>query len=248
MAHYPLFDKDLHFAICPWSNRCFRGDMPRIAVAQANGNSRLPGAPVPNSILPRETFTPCPEFATAYFETLSRVWREHDWTNVSLLADALRECWCKNRQVFLCGNGGSAANAIHLANDYLYGIDKKTGRGLRVTALPANAAVLTCLANDIAYEDVFAQQLEVLGAPGDILIALSGSGNSPNIVKALQMAHELKLQTFAILGFTGGRALDLADYPIHFAVDDMQVAEDLQMMIGHMMMQCLSRSPRQGCP
>jgi D-sedoheptulose 7-phosphate isomerase len=218
--------------------------MPRIAVAKANGSSRLPLVAMPQSIESRETFSPPPAFVASYFETLSTVWRDHDWTNVSLLADALRECWRENRQVFLCGNGGSAANAIHLANDYLYGVDKKTGHGLRVTALPANAAVLTCLANDIAYEDVFAQQLEVLGAPGDILIALSGSGNSPNIVKALQKAHELKIQTFAILGFAGGRALELADHPIHFPVDDMQVSEDLQMMVGHMMMQWLSNNPR----
>ena len=158
--------------------------------------------------------------------------------------ETLQRCWRENRQVFLCGNGGSAANAIHLANDFLYGIDKQSGRGLRVTALPANAAVLTCLANDLAYEDVFAQQLSVLAAPGDVLIACSGSGNSPNILKALTRARELGVTSFAVLGFDGGRARALAEHPIYFPVHDMQVAEDLQMMVGHMAMQQLARAGR----
>lgn len=181
-----------------------------------------------------------PEFAANYFQSLESVWRSHDWSNVELLISTLRCCWRDNRQVFLCGNGGSAANAIHLANDLLYGVDKKSGRGLRVTALPANAAVLTCLANDISYEDIFAQQLTVLAQPGDMLLVFSGSGNSPNILKALTRARELSVTSFSILGFTGGRARELTDHPIYFPVHDMQVAEDLQMMIGHMAMKSLA--------
>lgn len=185
-----------------------------------------------------------PAFIAHYADTLARVWREHDWSDVVLLVETLRRCWRENRQVFLCGNGGSAANAIHLANDLLYGVDKASGQGLRVTALPSNAAVLTCLANDIAYEDIFAQQLSVLAQPGDLLLAFSGSGNSPNILKALTRARELGVTSFAILGFSGGRALELADHPIYFPVHDMQVSEDLQMMVGHMAMQSLARTGR----
>lgn len=185
-----------------------------------------------------------PPVVAHYFATLQQVWHDHDWSNVNLLFETLLRAWREGRQVFLCGNGGSAANAIHLANDLLYGVDKLSGRGLRVTALPANASVLTCLANDVAYEDVFAQQLTVLAQPGDVLIALSGSGNSPNILKALTRARELGVTSFAILGFSGGRSLTLADHAIHFPVDDMQVAEDLQMMVGHMAMQWLSRQSR----
>jgi D-sedoheptulose 7-phosphate isomerase len=200
-----------------------------------------PLSPHPDHI---ETASVVPEFIAGYARTLDAVWRKHDWSDVILLVETLRRCWRENRQVFLCGNGGSAANAIHLANDLLYGVDKKSGRGLRVTALPANAAVLTCLANDIAYEDIFAQQLTVLAQPGDILLAFSGSGNSPNIVKALSKARELGVTSFAILGFTGGRALTLADHPIYFPAHDMQVSEDLQMMVGHMAMQYLTKHGR----
>jgi len=181
-----------------------------------------------------------PGFIDGYRQTLIAAFDKHDWSDVVLLAESLKQCWKENRQVFLCGNGGSAANAIHLANDFLYGIDKPAGHGMRVIALPANQAVMTCLANDISYEDIFAQQLTVLANPGDLLIALSGSGNSPNIIKALSRARELGVTSFAILGYSGGRCLSLADHPIHFAVDDMQVAEDLQMIIGHMLMQWLS--------
>lgn len=181
-----------------------------------------------------------PAFVRHYRDTLEAALEYHDWSDVADLANAMRRCWQDRRQVFLCGNGGSAANAIHLANDFLYGVAKADGRGLRITALPANAAVVTCLGNDIGYADIFSQQLSVLAEPGDLLLAFSGSGNSPNIVKALERARELKMTSYAILGFSGGKCLTLADHPIHFPVNDMQVAEDLQVMIGHMLMQELS--------
>jgi D-sedoheptulose 7-phosphate isomerase len=215
--------------------------LPHAPVPQVADITEAPGTNLTTTVLTPENRADGATGVDRYFETLRHVWQTHDWENVFQLNAALRRCWVENRQVFVCGNGGSAANAIHLANDLLYGIAKDTGRGLRVTALPANSSVLTCLANDISYEDVFAQQLTVLANRGDVLIVLSGSGNSPNIVKALQRAHELEVTSFAILGFSGGRALTLADYPIHFPVDDMQVAEDLQMMVGHMAMQWLSQ-------
>ncbi len=179
------------------------------------------------------------DFINLYLSKLDKVIRSQNWRSVETLADALKVAWGEDRQIFLCGNGGSAANAVHLANDFLYGIDKPTGRGLRVTALPANTAVLTCLANDVSYADVYAQQLVALARKGDVLIALSGSGNSPNIVRAIEKARELGVKSFAILGYSGGRCLGLADHPIHFPIDDMQIAEDLQMMVGHMVMQRL---------
>jgi len=158
---------------------------------------------------------------------------------VKMLADALQEAWENRRQVFICGNGGSAGNAIHLANDFNYGISKKNGIGLRIDALPANQSIITCLANDEGYEYIYSQQLKVKGNEGDMLIVLSGSGNSPNVVKALEVANELKMQTFAILGFSGGKCKEIAKVPIHFPINDMQISEDIQTIIGHMCMQWL---------
>jgi D-sedoheptulose 7-phosphate isomerase len=162
-----------------------------------------------------------------------------EWSGVAQLAADIHDCWVQKKQAFFCGNGGSAGNAIHLANDFLYGIAKRPGGGLRVNALSANPAVITCLANDIGYDRIYSEQLSVLANPGDLLVVLSGSGNSPNIVAALEKAKAMKVKSYAILGFTGGRCKELADVPIHFAVDDMQISEDLQLVVGHMLMQWL---------
>jgi len=174
-----------------------------------------------------------------YSSKLQEVLGSSDWSSVNLLAQDMLRCWQEKRQVFFCGNGGSAGNAVHLANDFLYGIAKKTGGGLKVQALSANSAVMTCLANDVGYESIFSEQLAVQAQAGDLLIALSGSGNSPNIVRVIEQAKAMDVKSYAILGFTGGKCKELADVPIHFPVNDMQIAEDMQLIVGHMMMQWL---------
>ena len=176
---------------------------------------------------------------TSYSSRLQEVLVSSDWTNVCLLAQDLLRCWQKKHQVFFCGNGGSAGNSIHLANDFLYGIAKKTGGGMRVQALSANSAVMSCLANDVGYDSIYSEQLAVLARTGDLLIALSGSGNSPNIVRVIEQAKMMGVKTYAILGFSGGKCKELVDVPIHFPVNDMQIAEDMQLIVGHMMMQWL---------
>lgn len=174
-----------------------------------------------------------------YASRLQAVLAGSDWAGVGRLAQAMQDCWINGRQVFLCGNGGSAGNAIHLANDFLYGIAKRTGGGMRVSALSANAAVITCLANDIGYDYIYSEQLAVQAQAGDLLIVLSGSGNSPNILRALEQAKKMSVTSCAILGYSGGKAKELCDIPVHFAIDDMQIAEDMQVIVGHMVMQWL---------
>ena len=179
------------------------------------------------------------KFATDYAQRLNAAVQALPLPAVEALAEALLRCWREGRQLFIFGNGGSAGNAIHLANDYLYGISRQVGHALRVTALPANSAVLTCLANDEGYDNIFHHQLAVLARPGDVVLAFSGSGNSPNIVKALQWCKGNGVQSFAVLGFSGGQCKALADVPIHVPVDDMQISEDLQLVVGHLLMQWL---------
>jgi D-sedoheptulose 7-phosphate isomerase len=174
-----------------------------------------------------------------YASRLRGILAEADWRPVEALGQDLLRCWKEGRQVFLCGNGGSAGNASHLANDMLYGASQIQGKGLRVVSLAANESVLTCLANDLGYETIFATQIAVLGRKDDVLVVLSGSGNSPNILRALEKARALGMRTYAVLGYSGGKAKALADVPIHFAVDDMQISEDLQLIVGHMIMQYL---------
>ena len=185
------------------------------------------------------TISPNKEFFRGYASRLQAFLDSAEWAGVAQLAADIHACWIQKKQVFICGNGGSAGNAIHLANDFIYGIAKRQGGGLRVNALAANPAVITCLANDIGYERVYSEQLSVMANPNDVLIVLSGSGNSPNVVAALEQAKAMNVKSYAILGFSGGRSKHLADVPIHFPIDDMQISEDLQLIVGHMIMQWL---------
>lgn len=180
-----------------------------------------------------------PAIYAGYVERLGAALKLLDLSLVEKLGEDLLDCWKTGRQVFLIGNGGSAGNANHLANDYVYALSKTIGSGIRAHGLAANSPIVTCLANDEGYDQIFSIQLAVMARPGDVLIAFSGSGNSPNIVRALEEAKRIGMVSYAVLGFSGGRAKALADVPIHVAIDDMQVAEDLQMAVGHMVMQYL---------
>lgn len=174
-----------------------------------------------------------------YADKLTCALRLEAMHDIQVLAEALLEAWRQGRYIYLCGNGGSAGNAIHIANDFIYGAGLKNGAGLRAEALSANAAVLTCLANDLGYDNIYSEQIRIKGNSSDILIVLSGSGNSSNVVKAIEVGNTIGMKTFAILGFSGGRCKALAQHSIHFEVDDMQIVEDLQLIVGHICMQWL---------
>ena len=187
---------------------------------------------------PRAFSTPARLFSD-YTARLNATLERFGWAPVERLAYELLDCWQTGRQVFFAGNGGSGGNANHLANDFLYALSKTPGSGLRVHSLSANPSVITCLANDEGYDQVFSLQLAVLARKGDVLVAMSGSGNSPNIIRALQEAKTIGMTSYAVLGYSGGKAKAIADVPIHFAIDDMQISEDAQTIIGHMLMQWL---------
>jgi D-sedoheptulose 7-phosphate isomerase len=164
---------------------------------------------------------------------------QFDWSPVENLAATLLDCAKTRKQVFICGNGGSAGNAVHLANDFIYGVDPTAKHALNVEALTANSSVITCLGNDIGYDNIFSHQLKVKAKADDVLIVLSGSGNSPNILNALLQAKSIGMTSASILGYNGGKALEASDIVIHFPIDDMQIAEDLQIIVGHMLMRHL---------
>jgi len=182
--------------------------------------------------------------SNAYLQRLHNCFTDEILEIVETLAADLRKAWIEGKQVFICGNGGSAANALHLANDLQYGIGAcgpiPKIPGLRVEALPANTGVITCLANDTGYDNIYAHQLETKAGPEDILIVLSGSGNSINVVRSIEIASRLGVRSYAIVGFSGGLCKEIADQTIHFQINDMQIAEDTQLMVGHMCMQWLT--------
>ena len=174
------------------------------------------------------------EFTNEYLQKLSSCFTIDQVSQMEVLSESLENVWENNNTVFLCGNGGSGANALHIANDLHFGlgdmlINKKNG--LKADALTSNTAVLSCLANDLGYESIFSNQIDVKASKGDILIALSGSGNSPNIIKAINLAKDKGIKTFSILGFDGGICKNISDFPIHFHIGDMQIAEDTQVIV-----------------
>jgi len=179
----------------------------------------------------------CSQYATRLTDILAIT----DWSDVEQFAHLLQNLITNNGQLYICGNGGSAGNAQHLANDFLYGVSPNEKKALRVEALSANASVITCLGNDIGYDGIFSHQLDVKGNEGDILFVLSGSGNSANIIKAIESAKSKGIYTVGVLGFSGGKAKEILDLPIHFSIDDMQISEDLQLVVGHMIMRLLSQ-------
>ena len=182
--------------------------------------------------------------AQAYINRLGGCFNAGNLAGIEQLSSDLMRVWAEQGNVFICGNGGSAANAVHMANDFHYGIGAcglgPKLPGLRVEALPANMAILTCLGNDTGYENIYAHQIEVKANQSDILIVLSGSGNSSNVVNAIKVAKSLGMKTHAIVAFDGGLCKKLVDNAIHFEINDMQVAEDTQLIAGHMCMQWLN--------
>ena len=181
------------------------------------------------------------EFAVGYFEKLESQMRLLSLRDVELLGEGLLRAWETNKQVFVFGNGGSAGNAIHLANDFLYGVGRGVLPGLKIHALPSNSATITCLANDEGYDSIFTEQLKALSNPGDLVLSFSGSGNSKNIIQALRWSNANKISTYAILGFDGGEAKKIAKHVIHTKINDMQISEDFQLIIGHLLMQWLCK-------
>lgn len=144
------------------------------------------------------------------------------------LADAVKAA----KRVFICGNGGSAANAIHIANDLV-------SVGIKAQALTGDVATLTAIANDFGYEHVFSRQIAVLGEAGDLLIALSGSGRSPNIIAALNAARAKGMVTWAIVGRERDTPAALAADKSLANGDDMQDAEQAQLYLGHKIMRLI---------
>ena len=178
--------------------------------------------------------------AKLYIKNVVAMINSFDWEQVNKIAKNLLAVSVNGNRIFMIGNGGSAANAEHISNDFTWGIHKLHGKGLNVHALSSNSAILTCLANDIGYENIYSHQLSAYGRSGDILLCFSGSGNSPNIVNALKMARDKGISSIGIFGYDGGLASDFSDTVLHINSFDMQVCEDMQLIIGHYIMKFLS--------
>jgi D-sedoheptulose 7-phosphate isomerase len=151
------------------------------------------------------------------------------------LGEMLFRAYRNEKQVFTVGNGGSASTASHMAADLGKNTIGPNMRRFRILSLNDNAAIVTALANDIGYEHIFSEQLVNLIHPGDLLVAISGSGNSPNVVRAMTYAREQCAEVVAVLGFDGGHAAGLADLAVIVPVDHYGIVEDVHLIINHIL-------------
>lgn len=195
----------------------------------------------------QDAVTPDPkEFIDDYLMELIRCIMALDKEKIVQVIDVLVEAYKNDKKVFILGNGGSASAASHMACDLSKGtlqrIYDTTEKRFRVISLTDNGALITALANDISFEDIFVQQLRNLIEKGDVVIALSGSGNSQNVIKALEYAKESGAKTVGILGFrTGGKAGKIVDYSIIADSDFYGPIEDLQSILNHLIAAWLAK-------
>jgi D-sedoheptulose 7-phosphate isomerase len=152
---------------------------------------------------------------------------------MAAFANEIEKVRRKKKTVYLMGNGGSASTASHMANDFAKTAYVEGAPRIRAVCLADNVAYMTAIANDISYEDIFSEQLKALAAPGDLLILISGSGNSPNMVRAANYARDHGLRTVGLLGFKGGKLKSLVDIVLHIDSEQYGVIEDAHLSIGH---------------
>jgi len=178
-------------------------------------------------------------YFTAYAAELARAAGAMDASSLDRAAGLLRSAIRAQKMVYSCGNGGSCAISNHLLCDFAKGIQTDTEFRPHVASLSANTELITAIANDMRYEEVFAYQLNTLASPGDVLITISSSGDSPNIVRAIEVAKSHKMQTIAFTGFSGGRSAKMADVNVHVPSDNYGVIEDLHQSVMHVLAQAL---------
>jgi D-sedoheptulose 7-phosphate isomerase len=173
--------------------------------------------------------------ARDYLERVCREIERLDVAQVERLSDLIEKAYHAQRFVFICGNGGSGANASHLSEDLAKCTlrDFEDQERLKVLSLTDNTAGIMAWANDEGYDRIFVEQLKNLASAGDLLLAISGSGNSPNVLKAVEWANRKGLTTVGLTGFSGGKLKTLAQHNLHVAIDDMGIVESLHQVVFH---------------
>ena len=178
-------------------------------------------------------------FAKNYFKELSKVMSSIDITSIECCIKIIKNKIYNNNKIFVCGNGGSATTADHMITDLNKMLSLKKNKKFRGYSLTSNTGILTAYANDISYTDIFSEQLKSLMDKDDLLICLSGSGNSENVIKATQYAKSIGGDTMAIVGFDGGKLKKISKFCFHVQSYDMQICEDIHLMFNHILMKFL---------
>lgn len=176
-----------------------------------------------------------------YFSAVTDVLAQVNRADVDEAMNALLGAYNRGSAVYCFGNGGSAATASHLMNDFNKGISYDLEKKFNLHCLNDNVAIVTALANDVGYQYVYSKQLEGKLKEGDLIMAISGSGNSPNVIEAAEYARSCGCKVIGITGYDGGKLGKLADYHMHVPSFDMQIVEDIHMIFNHMMMKLFCR-------
>lgn len=171
-----------------------------------------------------------------YIELERDILAKLDVDQIDAALNLLDETRLKKGRIYICGNGGSAATASHYQNDFNKGVSEHIEVPFRFYCLNDNVATIMAIANDIGYEEVFRFQLRGNLDPNDILIAISGSGNSLNIINAVEYAKAKGNKVIGMTGYSGGKLKELADISLHVPVNSMQITEDIHMAFDHLMM------------
>jgi D-sedoheptulose 7-phosphate isomerase len=174
-----------------------------------------------------------------YLDKLCASIESLDSASVDEAIEVIRKAWQEDRQIIALGNGGSAMTAIHFMTDWSKMISAYGKKPFRGRTLLDNIGMVTAYANDVSYADVFSEQLKHTASPGDVVLAISGSGNSENVIRAVTLANAMGCPTIGLCGFDGGKLREIAQHVVWVDIDDMQICEDLHAVFGHIVMQSL---------
>ncbi len=175
----------------------------------------------------------------SYFRSLSDTIAKIPIADIEAVSDILMRAYQRHQMTYVFGNGGSAALASHFACDLAKGTRNGSAKRFKVLALTDNVPLMTAWANDSSYEDIFAEQLAIFASPGDVAFAISASGNSPNVLKALKVARHAGVITAGLTGFEGGKMRALCDASVVIPADNMQLIEDLHLCVTHSLFTCI---------
>jgi len=185
------------------------------------------------------------QFSKSYFSYLKEIFDNINLLEIKMFVSVLLDARERGATIFFIGNGGSAATASHFANDLAFGTNEYI-KPFRVMSITDNVPVLTALSNDYRYDEVFIRQLKVYAKKGDVLVGISASGNSQNIINAFEYAANTGIETVALTAFDGGKMKKISDYGVHIATDKKEYgpAEDLHMILDHLVGNYLMRLVR----
>jgi D-sedoheptulose 7-phosphate isomerase len=191
---------------------------------------------------PDQTYPSAGAYVAAYRDEIVRAWASVDLAAFDRAAAMLATAIRAGRMIYACGNGGSASISNHLHCDVLKGVQTDTPLQPKVVSLAGPLELVTAIANDIEYAEVFVYPLRTMAVPGDLLITISSSGNSENVVRAIDWARSNGVGSIAMTGFTGGRSKSLADVNLHVAAENYGVVEDIHQSMMHCLAQYLRQS------